>query len=546
VTEIHDAGTAAGLAEHLKSRRRLPTVVVTAAAGQPEPYVDVADVAAAVRGLAEVYVLATGPATWAFSRGLPEGTQVYGGAARVYPVDLGWLRDPFRSPLRFAFGLADRALVTEAVISDALTMAHAAGATQAPAVKAALRPAEGTVLGVVGGRALVTLDQRTMFPAMIWPELLAANVPAERLFVKGMRVSGVYNPEQNRLDVAAMALSSAAALAGYTAGTTALARVTTVERGMCVVELFPGTPVTIAAADAVRGPEPTDLRTVLSVGEVLPVRVVAADSEAGFVVDFGQQPDEEPVDAPPLLGGGPPWLVPPPPPVFSDDIEEDVASLTDGPTATVSPEHEDDPQLAALRQERDLLLGELRRADTRVTKASRTMATLKTDLRNAKERAAGYEKELLEAQQRLTSRAVLGDETLFADPRAQLTFDVEVTWAYRTLPGEKVKWPLRTWQVGGHFLSSWAEVQGVDRAKVVDVIVDVLTGRVEQQPTRQLHQLRDGSGGNDRPVVRPDGATCWRVSLQHRTPSARRLHFWRLKDGSVELSSIRLHDNMTP
>jgi len=52
---------------------------------------------------------------------------------------------------------------------------------------------------------------------------------------------------------------------------------------------------------------------------------------------------------------------------------------------------------------------------------------------------------------------------------------------------------------------------------------------------RELHQLRTGTGGNDPVRVRPDGATCWRVSLQVKTPPARRLHYWMLNDGSIEL-----------
>jgi hypothetical protein len=36
------------------------------------------------------------------------------------------------------------------------------------------------------------------------------------------------------------------------------------------------------------------------------------------------------------------------------------------------------------------------------------------------------------------------------------------------------------------------------------------------------------------------------TQLQVNTPSARRLHFWRLLDGSVELGRIVLHDDVEP
>ena len=47
-------------------------------------------------------------------------------------------------------------------------------------------------------------------------------------------------------------------------------------------------------------------------------------------------------------------------------------------------------------------------------------------------------------------------------------------------------------------------------------------------------------------MVRNGGETCWRVSLQVKTPSARRLHYWVCADGSIELSSVRLHDDYRP
>ena len=82
---------------------------------------------------------------------------------------------------------------------------------------------------------------------------------------------------------------------------------------------------------------------------------------------------------------------------------------------------------------------------------------------------------------------------------------------------------------------------------LVEVIVQVLTGRAPEVAARELHQLRTGLGGDDPPVVREHGSeTCWRVSLQINSPSARRLHFWRCADGAVELSGLRLHDDFRP
>ncbi len=53
------------------------------------------------------------------------------------------------------------------------------------------------------------------------------------------------------------------------------------------------------------------------------------------------------------------------------------------------------------------------------------------------------------------------------------------------------------------------------------------------------------AGGTEQRVRADDGAKAWRVSLQINTPSARRLHFWRLPDGGVELSRVGVHDDLT-
>ena len=91
----------------LDPERTKPVIVVTTAAGQPGPYIDVEAIVVAVSGLADVYVLPTGRVTFAMSDRLPEKTQVYGGAGRVYPVDKTWQSDPNAAPLCFAFGAAE-------------------------------------------------------------------------------------------------------------------------------------------------------------------------------------------------------------------------------------------------------------------------------------------------------------------------------------------------------------------------------------------------------------------------------------------------------
>jgi hypothetical protein len=73
-----------------------------------------------------------------------------------------------------------------------------------------------------------------------------------------------------------------------------------------------------------------------------------------------------------------------------------------------------------------------------------------------------------------------------------------------------------------------------------------LTGLAPEMNGLQVHRLRTGSGGDDPIRQRDDGAVCWRVSLQVNTPSARRMHYWKLPGGAYELSRVVLHDDVEP
>jgi hypothetical protein len=86
----------------------------------------------------------------------------------------------------------------------------------------------------------------------------------------------------------------------------------------------------------------------------------------------------------------------------------------------------------------------------------------------------------------------------------------------------------------------------VSRDRVVWTLVMVLTGLAPEMNGLQVHRLRMGAGGDDPFRQRDDGAVCWRVSLQVNTPSARRLHYWKLPGGAYELSRVVLHDDVEP
>jgi hypothetical protein len=134
----------------------------------------------------------------------------------------------------------------------------------------------------------------------------------------------------------------------------------------------------------------------------------------------------------------------------------------------------------------------------------------------------------------------------FADPEQGFRYLVLTCWATRTLPSEQAQRPLPEYRIGARFLDSLHRLEGIKMEKVADVVFEILTGLAPQNPSREVHRLRAGLGGDDPIQVRDDGAVCWRASLQVSTPAARRIHYWVLPAGLVELSRVATHDEFVP
>ena len=222
--DVLDGDEACRLADRLNADERLkPIVVVTTPAGRRMPYIDASAIAAELGDLAEVYLLATGEYTWAFSRAMPDGTQVYGGAGRVYPIGHDWISDLRRSPLRFAFDEAQGRRTTDTLIADAMAMAAEAGLLDRQTTRAERRHLSGVVKGFPHAeRALVEVD-RTLVAVI--PELVAPGIPLERALARDMTVEGWLDPVGMRLDLRGSVQPADRALTAYAVGDVVLARV---------------------------------------------------------------------------------------------------------------------------------------------------------------------------------------------------------------------------------------------------------------------------------------------------------------------------------
>lgn len=597
IQHIDDDRSAAALAGLLNGNaRRRPVVVVTIPVGRTEPWIDVESIAREAANLAEVCLMPTGSFTWEFSHRMAEGTQVYGGAGRVYPVGNEWASDLTKSPLRFAFDADDGERATQQLISDALRMAAAAGLLQTLPTRE-LRQVSGAVKMAVAGRALVDVGNR--FPAAIAEELTVEDVPIARIVTAGQQIEGWYDAETNRIDVTKSLRSGSAALDSYSVGDVVLTTVAMVRNGKAELVLFPKTSapavtVTVLREDVTTNPL-DDLRTLMTVGEVIPARIVATGPQWALVLN--DVDDDEPiVDAPSLLADGPPWLVEGPE-VVEVDEPQSLAPLTlPMPTAAPEPVSEEPPSAAPpvpaparpspamldrnrprtgpppgatpstspepAELTRALLLkidgltaevGGLKREReslrTQLLAGADEREQLRYLLRQSERRANKAENDLRAARARLRkvgntkSRSSAGEGPQFADPEQGFRYLVLTQWATRTLPSEQEDRPLPEYVVGSRFLDSLDKLEGIKEEKVADVVFEIITGLAPQIPSREVHHLRTGSGGDDPVRIREGGAVAWRASLQVKTPSARRIHYWALPNGQIELARVATHDD---
>lgn len=592
-TIIDSPDRAEALADHLldQSRSR-PVVVVTTAAGQSRPYIDVDVIIDAVSGLADVYVLPTGSITFALSDRLPEKTQVYGGAGRVYPVDRSWQSNPYAAPLRFAWGAAQGPIATETLITDALGAVHAAG-LDTERVGATVVQVKGEVKRLFDpSRAWVRTDDGR--DAAIWQDLLLPGLALGRVFRVGMRISGVLDVEERRIDVSASLRKPGDVVADYAVGTVVLGRVMELDDISALVELYPGVHTGMSATEVTGNPLDR-LTTLMSVGEVLPVRVTARgghDGRGWRLSTLDVEDSEEILASPSLLPDGPPWLVmaevvpesalgaptsePAPPRIKETERPEALLVATEPPHADVplvAPDSEVVPvpsvtaeeEAASLRRHIAELEGLLQNARTfgravqveldefrtqasesynRVQQLVGSATKARTDLRLEKQKSQRLEKQVRSAKAKIDPES--NADVLFLDPVEQWRFEVDLGYARRIPAADKATRPRRELRVGPDFLATLSALEGVDRSKVVAVTVEIITDLVNELDGRELHPLREGDGAAARDVVRPgDGARCMRVSLQRKTPSARRLHYWKVGE-AIELSRVVKHDDMTP
>jgi predicted RNA-binding protein with RPS1 domain len=210
------------------------------------------------------------------------------------------------------------------------------------------------------------------------------------------------------------------------------------------------------------------------------------------------------------------------------DADELIGSTEDALTAAREEIARLQEELAALQLDRSELLERFERERSRASAAEQWKERLRREAR-AQDRT-------IETLGRQLAGLGASDEDRFVA-------EVRAAWERTSARADRERFPWTTPVIGPDLLESLGTVQGISRAKVVDACAHVASGRAADIPGLELHPLRESEAGGSPQQTRDDGAKAWRCSLQAGAPAARRLHYWQLPDGRVELAKIVYHDD---
>ncbi|MET4143949.1 hypothetical protein [Arthrobacter sp. UYCo732] len=571
----------------LHPERERPAVVVSTT--KNGPIINPAALAARLGSDVDVYLLSSASLAYDFQDAMPLDTSVYGGAARCYPPGNGWAKNSAKSMVRLAYTEEEGRSAISLLVDDVADMeplVPVKATTSSAPRPATASPVEGIVSVILEpDGVLIKLEDGI---ARIDTSVLAPGISPERLFSPSQKVTGTVRDGVFTITDGLHTPADAADHADR--GTTQPALVISQKR----VVLFPGLSVRHANNEPV--------------GSVIAVHVGLSGRADGKAWKLSTVTDpEEVAEALPFMIGGDPWirLGQPAPAAATVSTELETSELVAPPAHQPATETTPDPAVfdpfSALdgvrsrlehlsaenarlsRELEDLLMDSAEEPDG-IPLPSPAMAGVETErlraqvallTRDRADRIRDHRRAMSDADDLATENASLArtvkglredvrkeraradrarqmsrdidDLTdpgpLFSDPEDQFRHEVYLEWATRIPAGAKAETTLAEYGLADGFLTAVDDIQGIDRAKIIAVAVEVLTGLADSLPGRDMHRLRDGVAGTST-VEDPVLGTAWRVALQVKTASARRMHFWRGTDGKIVFATVGLHDDM--
>ena len=489
------------LVEHvLDTTRTEPVVCVTTRQGSASPLLDVEALAEAV-GTLPVYVLPTGELSWELNAALPEQFEVYGGASRIWWPGLLPSDNPRLHPLIFCWAEYEAPSASSRILRELARWGW---------------DIEDDRLLPVG--PVATSPIRTAYP-----------VP--------LKVEG--------------------ALAGFGLGDVVEARVAAVHLAAVEVELPGGTHVLIRHRRGRPAPSYTSGDVVRV--EIVTINALTGDIEARWAAE--PEPMRRTIPSPAEFARqhrptGDQAAMPETKDMLSDEarlerLRDQARKISESLSAELAQTRSRIQEFAAenltdvfAALEQDLVdaRGEARSLRLQLAAAEDDKRNAIAEMRKHRERANEAEKQnRRERDRRIHAEDLARGRGAHDDPETQLRHEISLACGHLSAELGRDAEQSREFVLGPDFLNTLASLQGIARVQIVEKIAGLLVGA----PNSHGHVMRSAEGGNSPQRIRAsDGAKAFRLYLQRGSHSARRLHYWQLGDGTIELANVGVHDDI--
>ena len=427
-------------------------------------------------------------------------------------------------------------------------------------------------------------------------------MPLDSFLSVGLALSGEWDPAAMRFFPDFGNWSESRFLEQFPMGTVVLGLVAAVSRQTADVRVHPSLSIEMKRDDVSTNPKDV-IDHLWSKGDIVSVRVIR-DSSGRLRLRHTDVDDDEPIaTAPPVIDGGEPWLTKSKMDliestkelwererreaeeftkaldVLSDRMQLDIDKLeialgsigtdTDdtsaGGSGSPSEQSARDKSLGEFTAKQiqrmitnyKVELGKLVDQNRRLADALSAKTRREGDLAEQADALRGQlsrvRQELQDAQKRDHSGA--GESRSVADRRSRygtveewIREEIRAFWIDNYTPDDRATFPLdrQSWRVLPSFILTFQALTDDGKDKAIKTATHIVTGRNAIEHITEDHPLREGDESSKPEVVREDGAASRRAYIESHTAQSRRLHYWKLKDGSIELSRVGLHDDFTP
>jgi hypothetical protein len=584
IRRIVDANTVVQLVNDLTGPiRSKPLCLISTEFNSKASQFDLHELEAELGSIAELVLIETGPATFALADQLPPGLQVFGGAARVYPINFK-LDTSEHLPLIYPDNAGTKALISKVWAYANISALKTEQVRNASEKRATVRQ-----VFVFEQQSRVVVELEDGSTATIRQELTFQKVPFDWIFSVGDKVSGLHDVESASFSPILRFTKSQELLDDYELEALVPVLVTSVERKRAACCLFPGINIDITLPE-ISGNELDLVSDFLVAGDVVAMRIYK--NPQGKISLRMNDIDDDEVCRPAvsIFSNGPAWLVegksssrgvtatqkihhqvtastsisqyldipvteiPTPKPKpgtyvatptpvdakpvvgrAKSDFEFEIRTLKDRVIFLTG-------SVEALARERDGLFAELARAAHDLDSKSNEISSLKqtaTSLRRAGAKQSSNKSTVSSRRDRFSS-----DDGWFSE-------ELRRVWISTYAPSDRTdRFPLHLskFDYSNRFFASLkiSQCDDNDLKKVLRCVLDIVTGREIIEPRHQVHTLREGSGASNQDVVAEDGSVALRAYVEEKTAAAKRLHYWMSPSKQITLERVVSHDDVQP